>query len=123
MTQQKQNIIVEKTFQFAVDIAQLYKKLKAEREFQIGNQLFRSAGSIGANVEEAQAAVSKRDFIAKLGIASKEARETRYWLRVIQSSKLIDVDLSYYLKSIEEIISILTKIIKTSQTNYAIAVG
>jgi four helix bundle protein len=123
MTQQKQNIIVEKTFQFAVDIAQLYKKLKAEREFQIGNQLFRSAGSIGANVEEAQAAVSKRDFIAKLGIASKEARETRYWLRVIQSSKLIDVDLSSYLKSIEEIISILTKIIKTSQTNYALAVG
>lgn len=115
MTQRKPNVIVDKTFDFAVDVAELYKKLKIEREYNIANQLFRSAGSIGANVEEAQAAISKRDFIAKISIASKEARETRYWLRVLQAARLTEVDLELYLKKIEDIINILTKIIKTSQ--------
>ncbi len=117
MTQRKPNVIVDKTFDFAVDVAELYKKLKIEREYNIANQLFRSAGSIGANVEEAQAAISKRDFIAKISIASKEARETRYWLRVLQAARLTEVDLELYLKKIEDIINILTKIIKTSQTS------
>jgi four helix bundle protein len=116
MTQRKPNVIVDKTFDFAVEVAELYKKLKIEREYNIANQLFRSAGSIGANVEEAQAAISKRDFIAKISIASKEARETRYWLRVLQAARLTEVDLELYLKKIEDIINILTKIIKTSQT-------
>ncbi len=115
MTQRKPNVIVDKTFDFAVEVAELYKKLKIEREYNIANQLFRSAGSIGANVEEAQAAISKRDFIAKISIASKEARETRYWLRVLQAARLTEVDLELYLKKIEDIINILTKIIKTSQ--------
>lgn len=116
MTQRKPNVIVDKTFDFAVEVAELYKKLKIEREYNIVNQLFRSAGSIGANVEEAQAAISKRDFIAKISIASKEARETRYWLRVLQAARLTEVDLELYLKKIEDIINILTKIIKNSQT-------
>ena len=111
---QKPNLIVDKTFEFAVHIAILYKKLKQEREFQIGNQLFRSAGSIGANVEEAQAAQSKKDFVSKMSIASKEARETRFWLRVIEKSELINMDLSSYLKEIDEIINIITKIVKTT---------
>lgn len=110
----KKNIIVDKTFEFAVKIGSLYKKLKQEKEFQIGNQLFRSAGSIGANVEEAQAAQSQRDFIAKMAIASKEARETKYWLKVIKEAKLIEVDLTDYINDAEEIINILTKIVKTS---------
>jgi four helix bundle protein len=110
----KQNIIVDKTFAFAVRIAYLYKKLKLEKEFQIGNQLFRSAGSIGANVEEAQAAQSKKDFVSKISIACKEARETRFWLRVTAESQLIDIDLKPYIQEIDEIISILTRIIKTS---------
>lgn len=112
--EQKPNIIVDKTFDFAVKIALLYKKLKQEKEFQIGNQLFRSAGSIGANVQEAQAAQSKKDFIAKMSIASKEARETGFWLSVIKASQLIDTDISELLKDIDEIINILTKIIKTA---------
>jgi len=111
---QKPNLIRDKTFEFAVHIATLYKKLKQEREYQIGNQLFRSAGSIGANVEEAQAAQSRKDFISKISIASKEARETRFWLRVIEKSELIDLDLSSFLNEIEDIINIITKIIKTT---------
>lgn len=116
----KPNLIVDKTFGFAVDIAGLYKRLKQEKEFQIGNQLFRSAGSIGANVEEAQAAQSRKDFISKMSIACKEARETRFWLRVIEKSKLIDVDISGYLKEIDEIINIITKIIKTTSEKIAL---
>jgi len=112
--EQKPNIIVTKTFDFAVKIAFLYKKLKQEKEFQIGNQLFRSAGSIGANVQEAQAAQSKKDFIAKMSIASKEARETSFWLRIIRESDLIQTDVTDLIKDIEDIINILTKIIKTA---------
>jgi four helix bundle protein len=75
----------------------------------------RSATSIGANVEEGIAAQSRKDFISKMSIASKEARETRYWLRLLDVSKLVDMDYSIYLASVEHIINILTKIVKTSQ--------
>ena len=74
----------------------------------------RSATSIGANVEEAIAAQSKRDFLSKMSISLKEARETRYWLRLLTESKLIDFDYSNYLKEILDIINILTKITKTT---------
>jgi four helix bundle protein len=117
----KSNIIVDKTFNFAVNIAGLYKKLKQDREFIVGSQLFRAATSIGANVEEAQAAQSRKDFINKMSIASKEARETRYWLRVISSAQLIEFDLTSQLNDINEIISILTSIIKTTSTNVPVS--
>jgi len=67
----KGNLIVEKTFQFSVEIIKLFKALQNEREFIISKQLLRSATSIGANVEEAMAAQSRKDFINKLSIASK----------------------------------------------------
>lgn len=70
-------------------------------------------------MEEATAAQSKRDFISKMAIASKEAREARYWLRLLEKSKLVDIDYSVYLISAEHIINILTKIVKTSQENVA----
>jgi len=76
----KQNIINMKAFSFALDAIQLYRILLEKREFVISRQLLRSATSIGANVEEATAAQSRKDFISKMAIASKEARETRYWL-------------------------------------------
>ncbi len=83
----------------------------------ISKQLLRSSTSIGANVEEANAAQTKKDFIAKMSIASKEARETKYWLRLLDKSKLVSLDYSGYLISIEHIINIITKIVKTSQTS------
>jgi four helix bundle protein len=76
--------------------------------------LFRSGTSIGANVEEAQAAQSKRDFISKMSIAAKEARETRYWLRLLNETELSTSDVKVLLKENEELINILTKIVKTS---------
>ena len=109
------NIVQEKSFQFALDVIKLYQLLRSQKEYVISKQVLRSGTSIGANVEEASAAQTKKDFITKMSIASKEARETRYWLRLLQHSKLIDTNLSEYLNSIEEIIKILTSIVKTSQ--------
>ncbi|MCX6164537.1 MAG: four helix bundle protein, partial [Ignavibacteriae bacterium] len=77
----------------------------------------RCGTSIGANVEEATAGQSKKDFVTKIAIASKEARETKYWLRIIKESKIIDKDLKNYLSEVEELIKILTSIVKTSQEN------
>jgi len=110
-----ENIIAEKSFQFSLDILELYKVLLEQKEYVLSKQLFRSATSIGANVVEATAGQSKKDFIAKMAIASKEARETRYWLQLLQKSQLKEGDYSEYLRSIEEIIKILTKIVKTTQ--------
>lgn len=111
----KENVILEKSFDFALQIIELYKKLVTEKEFIISKQVLRSGTSIGANIEEATAAISKRDFIAKMSISSKEARETRYWLRLLEKSKLVNIEVSDELKEVEEIINILTAIVKTSQ--------
>lgn len=111
----KENIILEKSFDFALQIIELYKKLVAEKEYIISKQLLRSGTSIGAIIEEATAAISKRDFIAKMSISSKEARETKYWLRLLEKSKLVHIEVSDELKEVEQIINILTSIVKTSQ--------
>ncbi|MDP2089844.1 MAG: four helix bundle protein [Flavobacteriaceae bacterium] len=113
----KDNIILDKTFDFSLKIIELYKQMTEQKEYILSKQILRSATSIGANVEEATAAISKKDFIAKMSIASKEARETRYWLRLIDKSNLIKVDVKQYLDEIEQIINILTAIVKSSQNN------
>lgn len=78
--------------------------------------MLRSGTSIGANVEEAQAAQSKKDFTSKMAIASKEARETRYWLRLIKESKIFakSTGLDDLISKNDSIIRVLTKIVKTS---------
>ena len=101
-----------------MSIVNLFIHLKKENEFIISKQILRSATSIGANVEEAIAAQSRKDFIHKMAIASKEARETKYWLRLLDKSLLTTISVSNYLIEIEHIINILTKIIKTSQEDY-----
>ncbi|MEX1001316.1 MAG: four helix bundle protein [Crocinitomicaceae bacterium] len=113
----KENVILDKTFDFALSVIELYKKLVDEKEYVLSKQLLRSGTSIGANVEEATAAISKKDFTAKMSISSKEARETRYWLRLLDKSKIVNIDVSNHLKEIEQIINILTAIVKTSQGN------
>lgn len=111
----KENIIVTKTFDFALSIVNLFIELKKENEFIISKQILRSATSVGANVEEAIAAQSRKDFIHKMSIASKEARETKYWLRLLDKSNLTSISMSNYLIEIEHILNIITKIIKTTQ--------
>ncbi|WP_353088110.1 four helix bundle protein [Flavobacterium sp.] len=111
----KENLIATKTFSFALLMIDLFLELKKENEFILSKQIIRSGTSIGANVEEAIAAQSKRDFISKISIAAKEARETKYWLRLIHESKISEINVSQPLEEIEHIINILTKIVKTSQ--------
>ena len=109
-----ESIIQQKSFAFALEIIRLYKALRAQQEFVLSKQLLRSGTSIGANVEEASAGQSRRDFLAKMAVASKEARETRYWLRLLQESHLVDVDVSAILAQADELIRILTAIVKTT---------
>jgi len=109
------NKIMEMSFDFSIQVINLFKTLNEKREFILSKQLLRSATSIGANVEEAIAAQSRKDFISKMAIASKEARETRYWLRLLERSKLVDIDYSACMANSEHIINILTKIVKTTQ--------
>src|SRR5215203_4493150 len=109
-----ENKILGLSFDFAISVIDLYKKLVERKEFILSKQLLRSGTSIGANVEEALAAQSRKDFISKMSIASKEARETRYWLRLLDKSKLVALNYQPFLDSIEHIINILTKIVKTT---------
>lgn len=106
------NLIQNLTFQFSLDIIKLYQMLVAQKEFILSKQLLRSATGIGANVEEGIAAQSRKDFISKMAIAAKEARETRYWLRLLAQSKLADLDYTMHLQSADHIINVLKKLSK-----------
>lgn len=117
MKTKKENVILIKSFDFALQIIELYSKMKEQHEFVLSKQVLRSGTSIGANIEEATAAISKRDFAHKMSISSKEARETKYWLRLIQHSQIVKVNVSDMLNQAEELIRILTSIVKTSQAN------
>jgi len=113
------NLIVKKSYNFALMIIELYKYLSIKkREYVLSKQLLRSGTSIGANVQESQAAISKKDFIAKISISSEEALETRYWLNLLIDSGYISRDkekTKQLLEEIESLIKILTKIVKSSQ--------
>lgn len=82
--------IDERSFEFALEIVALYKFLTDRKEYVLAKQVLRSGTSIGANVQEAQAAQSRPDFLAKMSIASKEARETSYWLRLFSLSGYLE---------------------------------
>jgi four helix bundle protein len=114
---EKPSLIQERSFRFALEIIKLYKGLVSQNEFILSKQILRSGTSIGANVEEATAAQSKKDFVTKMAIASKEARETRYWLLLLTKSGMIKQDCSYLINEINEIINIITAIVKTAQKN------
>lgn len=114
-----ENIIVDKTYKFAVKTVLLYKQLTTEqKEFILSKQLVRSGTSPGANVEEGFAGELKKDFISKFSIALKESRESHYWLRILKDTGFIDNETaSVYLNDCEEIIKILSSIVKTSKQN------
>jgi four helix bundle protein len=98
-------------------IIEVYKKLVKSNESILSRQLLKAGTSIGANVNEATAAMNKNEFIAKMSIASKESRETKYWLLLLEKSNLAPIDYKELLKESESIINILTAIIKTAQRN------
>lgn len=113
----KRNVVRDKSYEFALLSIGLYKRIVSEqREFVISKQFLRSATSIGANVEEAIAAQSTKDFIAKLSIAFKEARETVYWINLLEKAEwLPDKEYSIALESADELCRIIASIIKTTK--------
>ena len=106
-----------KSYRFALRIIGLYKFLCDEKkEYVLSKQILRSGTSIGANIEEANAGQTKKDFLAKMSIASKEARETLYWLKLLRDSDYIEEKIAKSLiNDIEELVRILTSIVKTTQ--------
>jgi four helix bundle protein len=109
----KSSVAHSKSIELSLIAIELYKKLLKKNEFVLSKQIFRSSTSVGANLEEAVAAQSRKDFLSKISIAHKEARETKYWLLLLKESKLIKFDHENYLKIIEDIINILAKTIIT----------
>lgn len=114
----KQDEIIDRCVAFAVRINNLRRYLKKEQhEHNHADQIQRSGSSIGANYSEACCAESKIDFVHKLGIAHKEAKETQYWLRVLYGSEFITKEMYDSLSAdLETILKILTASIKTAKS-------
>jgi len=114
----KENIILDKTYNFSIRIVRLYKFLSEKNEYILSKQILRCGTSIGANTEEAIGGISKKDFVAKLFVAYKEARETHYWLRLLKDTDYIEEKLfNSLIEDCDEILKILYKIIKSTQDN------
>lgn len=110
----------ERTFEFARRVVKLCQVLEQTPGVNrtMANQLLRSGTSIGANVEEGQAGQSRADFVSKLSIACKEARETHYWLRLLLASEIVpEPRLAELLDEADQLIAILTTIIKNTRSN------
>jgi four helix bundle protein len=113
---EKENAILNISFEFALEVIVYCERLEEERKFVISRQLLKSGTSIGANVREAQSAESKTDFIHKLKIADKEADETEYWLLLCKQSKTYP-NPNALLEKIISIKKLLSKIISTTKNS------
>ncbi len=111
------NIIVDKSIAFALACIVLYQELQKSWEYVISKQLLRSGTSIWANIAEANAAQSKKDFYAKMCIAYKEAHESKFWLLLLEKSTLTHIDVTHLQQDCEEIIRLLAKIKLTTENN------
>jgi len=116
---EKENIIKVKSYEFALSIIKLAKSLKVDVASSVLiKQLIRSGTSVGANVEEAIGGVSKKDFIHKMSISHKEARESNYWLRLLKDSNSLELSIvDPLINQSEELIKILFVIIRNSRAN------
>ena len=108
----------ERTFKFAVQVVNLCREMEQTPGVNrtLANQLLRSGTSIGANVEEGQAGQSRADFLSKLSIACKEARETHYWLRLLAATNMVpESSLTVLLDEADQLVAILTSITKNTR--------
>ena len=114
----KNNVLQQKSFAFASRLVKAYKFLIDNKEFVMSKQLLRSGTSIGANVEEVLAASSTADFVHKLNIAAKEAREASYWLRLLHDNDFLEtVLLNSLLSENTELTKLLSSILLTTKAN------
>lgn len=112
-----QSIVQDKSFRFAVQlVGYIRRQPKDHVNLVLTRQLLRSGTSVGVNIEEALGGHSRKDFVAKLAIAAKEARETGYWLRLIRETQPHDQqELADLLKECEELLRMLNSIILTTR--------
>ncbi|OYQ36733.1 four helix bundle protein [Flavobacterium cyanobacteriorum] len=113
---ERENVIIIKSIDFAVSIIAFCELLESKKQYVIARQLLRSGTSIGANLHEAQNAESRADFIHKIKVAAKEVEETKYWLLLCEKASSYPFGESLKIK-INEIGSIIYKILSTSKTN------
>jgi four helix bundle protein len=108
------NPVRQKSFNFAMMTVELCRELQADREYVISKQLMKSGTSVGANIEEAISAESRKDFLHKLNLALKEARESHYWLRLLVATNTqVTADLQSHLMAADELIRLLVSITRT----------
>ena len=114
-----ENPVQTKSYAFAVRVVRLYQHLAATKnEYVLSKQVLRAGTSIGANVEEAIGGQSRADFISKIGIAYKEARETRYWLRLLKDTDyLTETEFKSIYADVEELCRIIGSIQKSAKAN------
>ncbi len=117
MRNDKNNLIVKKTFDFASEIIDYSEQLRSLHKYEMASQLFRSGTSIGANSWEAQNAESTADFIHKFKIAAKEGDETTYWLEFCKASKHYPNPKKPIFSELKSIVLIISKIIGTTKRN------
>ena len=119
MTERKENIIITKSFQFAIRIVKLYKILsETKKEYVISKQLLRCGTSIGANIREAHNAESKNDFIHKMGIAQKETGKVIYWLELLNATEYFtEKEFQSVVSDANELMKIIRSIILSTKQN------
>jgi len=115
----KNNVVRERSFSFAIRIVKLYQYLCTEkREFVLVRQVLKSGTSVGANIEEADSSISKKEFSSKISIAYKEAKETHYWLRLLVATGYINQkEFDSLFQDCEEICKLLFAILRTTRIN------
>jgi four helix bundle protein len=117
----KENLIQQKTYDFALKIINTSKQMQLNKEFVLSRQLLKSGTSIGANVEEAIGGQSRKDFLSKISIAYKEARETKFWLRLLRDSNSMDTRHSEELiYQVDEILRIIGSIQRTTKNKLSV---
>lgn len=114
----KENVTYTKAYSFAIKVVEVYKTIVSKNEFVLSRQLLKAGTSIGANIAEANGAISKADFSAKISIAYKESLETKYWLSLLKDTDYISLDTFAVLNTdCDEISKILFSILKTTRIN------
>jgi four helix bundle protein len=114
----KDSVVLTKSYALALRVVRLARVLRRRGEFELAKQLMRSGTSVGANVEEARAGSSRADFINKMAIASKEAREVHFWLRLLRDTGTLEPhEVSHELRLADELVRLLTSIVKSSTKN------
>ena len=113
---EKKNILADKSYQFALKIVFLCKDLNAQKEYIFSRQLLKCGTSIGANVAEANGAISNADFSSKISIAYKESLETKYWLKLLNDSDSIEeIEFTELFHLPDELSKIMFSILKSTR--------